>query len=52
MSTYEIRTHRSGITYRAERKEIVQWTILVKEPADALRKILKIHQTNLVQTVL
>jgi len=35
MSTYEIRTHQSGRTYRAERKEIVQWTILVKEPARA-----------------
>ena len=35
MSTYEIKTHRSGRTYRAERKEIVQWTILVKEPAGA-----------------
>lgn len=35
MSTFEIKTHRSGRTYRAERKEIAQWTILVKEPADA-----------------
>jgi superfamily II DNA/RNA helicase len=43
MSNFEIKTHRSGRTYRAERKEIVQWTILVKEPADALSKILKTH---------
>jgi len=35
MSTFEIKTHRSGKTYRTERKEIVQWTILVKEPAGA-----------------
>ncbi|AMC11908.1 hypothetical protein Lupro_11810 [Lutibacter profundi] len=32
MSTYEIKTHRS----RAERKESVQWTLLVKEPAGAI----------------
>ena len=45
MSTYEIKTHRIGRTYntphffilnRAERKETVQWTVLVKEPAGAL----------------
>ncbi len=35
MSNFEIRTHRSGRTYRTERKEMVQWTILVKEPAGA-----------------
>ncbi|WP_458629384.1 hypothetical protein [Winogradskyella sp. PC D3.3] len=42
MSTFELKTHQVGRTYsnphffilnRAERKEIVQWTILVKEPA-------------------
>jgi len=44
MSTYEIKTHRSGRTYntphffilnRTERKEIALWTILVKGPASA-----------------
>ncbi|MCI2228257.1 hypothetical protein MC378_03690 [Polaribacter sp. MSW13] len=42
MSTFQIKTHKPGRTYssphffilsRAEREEIVQWTILVKEPA-------------------
>ena len=35
MSNFEIKTHQMGRTYRTERKEIVQWTILVKEPAGA-----------------
>ncbi len=46
MSTYEIRTHQPGRTYqtphffmlnRTEREEIVQWTILEKEP-DGVRE--------------
>ncbi|RXP46193.1 hypothetical protein EC396_14380 [Lutibacter sp. HS1-25] len=35
MSNFEIKTHQSGRAYRTERKEIVQWTILVKVPDGA-----------------